>query len=130
MSRRRRKRGKLTSFRFVLFLLAVGLSGCDDVEKAAELRAAEPVGEVAAKRLASVGETERSAADLINVPVEVRKLADFVYQARGVSNTHVIATSEGNVVFDTGLAIQSAKQPRSEAPRVGKECRYRWSPDH
>jgi alkyl sulfatase BDS1-like metallo-beta-lactamase superfamily hydrolase len=112
MSRRRRKRGKLTSFRFILFLLAVGLSGCDDVEKAAELHAAEPVGEVAAKRLASVGETERSAADLINVPVEVRKLADFVYQARGVSNTHVIATSEGNVVFDTGLAIQSAKQRR------------------
>ena len=107
---RQRKRGRLTTSRVIWLLLAVGLSGCDDVKQSAELRAAEFAGDVAAKRLASIGETERSAADLINVPVEVRKLADFIYQARGVSNTHVIATSEGNVVFDTGLAIQSAKQ--------------------
>ena len=41
-----------------------------------------------------IDETERAAADLINVPVEVRKLTDVVYQARGVGNTNVVATSE------------------------------------
>lgn len=109
---RRRQCGRFASVFTIGFAIAVTFSGCDGVEKGVELRAAEWVGELATRRLASVGETERSAADLINVPVEVRNLADFIYQARGVSNTHLISTSEGNVVFDTGLAIQSAKQRR------------------
>lgn len=88
--------------------------GCDDAKKSAELAGAELVGDLAAERLAkqSEGETERAAADLINIPVEVRQLADNIWQARGVSNTHVITTPKGNVIFDTGLAIQSAKQRR------------------
>ena len=53
-----------------------------------------------------------SSSVFISIPIEVRKLADNVYQARGVANTQVIATSEGHVVYDTGLATQAAKQRR------------------
>jgi alkyl sulfatase BDS1-like metallo-beta-lactamase superfamily hydrolase len=45
-------------------------------------------------------------------PVEVVKVGEVVYQATGIANTHLIPTSEGHVIFDTGLAIQAAKQKR------------------
>lgn len=96
-----------------MIIALAGFTSCDDAKKSAELRGAEMIGDLATDRLTSgTGETERAAADLINVPVEVRKISDFIFQARGVSNTNLIATSEGNVVFDTGLAIQAAKQRR------------------
>lgn len=82
-----------------------------DARREAERRAAEAVGEVAAMALQSQ-ETGERAADLINVKIEVVELADGVLQARGVGNTHLVTTSEGHVVFDTGLATQGAKQRR------------------
>ena len=39
------------------------------------------------------------------VPIAFRTLADNVYQAAGNGNSHLIHTSEGNVVFDTGNAF-------------------------
>jgi len=107
----------------LLALTAALLAGCDDVQKAAELRAAEAVGDVAARVLDNAGDTQR-AADLINLPVEVRQLHDIVYQARGVSNVQLVETSEGHVVFDTGLAIQSAKQRRLLGEAVPGPIRY------
>jgi len=97
---------------FVSVALLSSSLGCDDVKKSAELKAAEAIGDIATERLASLGETERAANDLINVPIEVRRLHEVVWQARGVANTQLIATSEGNVIFDTGLATQAAKQRR------------------
>jgi alkyl sulfatase BDS1-like metallo-beta-lactamase superfamily hydrolase len=96
-----------------LALVAAGafLLLSQDARRAVELRAAEAVGEAATARLAEAGVTER-AADLINIPVEVRPIADSIYQARGVGNTHMIWTPEGKVIFDTGLPLQAAKQRR------------------
>ncbi|MDG2304535.1 MAG: MBL fold metallo-hydrolase [Candidatus Binatia bacterium] len=92
-----------------LFLLS------DDLRTEAKLRAGEAVGNIAQERLEGLvsesGEMER-AADLINVPIEARQLTDNVYQARGVGNVQLISTDEGNVIFDTGLSIQAAKQRR------------------
>ncbi len=112
------------SIRALLIVLGLLLAGgvtvlltSERAQKAASLRAAEAIGDVAAGRLAEAtagegeGQHERSA-DLINVPIEVVKLNDFVYQARGVGNTHLITTSEGHVVFDNGLVLQAAKQKR------------------
>jgi len=96
---------------WVVFV-AVATLACDDAKRSVEVKAAEVIGDLASERLASLGETERAANDLINVPIEVRQLADFVWQVRGVSNTHLIKTTEGNVIFDTGLATQAAKQRR------------------
>ncbi len=45
-------------------------------------------------------------------PVEVIQVGDVVFQASGIANTQIIPTSEGTVVFDTGLSIQAAKQKR------------------
>ncbi|MBW2420570.1 MAG: MBL fold metallo-hydrolase [Deltaproteobacteria bacterium] len=91
---------------------AFALLSCDDTRQEVERRAAEVIGEAATARLTGSGEGMERAADLINIPVEVRPLAEGVYQARGVGNTHMVATDEGKVVFDTGFALQAAKQRR------------------
>jgi len=73
------------------------------LKRQATLKAAEVAAEVAA-------EIVDRASDLENVPVEVVKINDFIYQARGIGNTYLIYTPEGYVLFDTGLAIQAPKQ--------------------
>lgn len=70
------------------------------LRKAAVLEMAEIAGDVA----------EGYMVD--SRPVEVVNIGDVVYQATGIANTQLIPTSEGYVVFDTGLSIQGAKQKR------------------
>lgn len=97
-------------------LLAIGgyFASSDEARRGAELRAAEVAGDLATRVVAArAGEDGGGhSSEFIKIPIEVRKLGDAIYQARGVGNTHVIATSEGHVVFDTGLATQAAKQRR------------------
>jgi alkyl sulfatase BDS1-like metallo-beta-lactamase superfamily hydrolase len=83
-----------------------------DARRAAELKAVEAIGEVAIARMAESSDGGDRAASFTEIPIEVRKLADNVYQARGIANTQLIATSEGNVLFDTGLSLQVPKQKR------------------
>lgn len=86
------------------------------IKKEAQIRTMEMIGDVAAKRLggsaAGGEETLGSAVDLIRRPIEIRKVTENVYYATGVGNTIMITTSEGNVLLDTGLVLQSAKQLR------------------
>ena len=70
------------------------------VRKAATLEMAEIAGSVAEGYMADTR------------PIEVTRVGDIVFQATGIANTQLIPTSEGHVVFDTGLAIQAAKQKR------------------
>lgn len=94
------------------------------IKKQAELKALEVIGDAATKRLDFGDEAEGthgSAVDLIKRPIEVRKIAENIYFATGVGNTIMIVTEEGNVLFDTGLVLQVAKQMKvlkevSEAP--------------
>ena len=65
-------------------------------------------GEVAAGVMDRAG--DERANQLHNVPISVEKINDYIYQARGIGNTHVITTSAGHVLFDTGLSIQAAQQ--------------------
>jgi len=109
----------------IVGLLVVGglyFAGSEDAQRSAKLRAAEVAGDIATRVVAAKSEGGGHAADFISIPIEVRKLNDFVYQARGVGNTHLIATSEGHVVFDTGMATQAAKQRRllGEAAPAGR----------
>jgi alkyl sulfatase BDS1-like metallo-beta-lactamase superfamily hydrolase len=109
----------------IVGLLVAGglyLATSDDAQRSAKLRAAEVAGDIATRVVAANSEGGGHAADFISIPIEVRKLNDYVYQARGVANTHLIATSEGHVVFDTGMATQAAKQRRllGEAAPDGK----------
>jgi alkyl sulfatase BDS1-like metallo-beta-lactamase superfamily hydrolase len=108
----------MTPLRWILgsvALLAIVLTtifiGSRDARRAVEMRAVEAMGDAAIGRLANAEGADR-AADFINIPIEVRKLNEFVYQARGIGNTNMISTSEGNVLFDVGLSLQAAKQKR------------------
>jgi len=82
-----------------------------DARQGAQNKALEKMGEAAVKRMEKSGAAEGGvAADFINIPIEAREIAKGVFQATGVGNTHLIATSEGHVVFDTGLSTQAPKQ--------------------
>ena len=70
------------------------------------------------------------------VPVSLRTLADNVYQAAGNGNSHLIHTSAGNVVFDTGNAFAGQADDhyrllRDAAPGPIRYVIYSHShPDH
>ncbi|MBT4521353.1 MAG: MBL fold metallo-hydrolase [Halieaceae bacterium] len=90
--------------------------GGSGLKRQAELKTMEIIGDMAVDRLTS-GEgdaqvTHGSAVDMIRRPIEVRTIADNVFMATGVGNSTMITTDEGNVLFDTGLVIQTAKQLR------------------
>lgn len=105
----------------LFFWLDMGSGG---LKKKAELKALEVIGDAATKRMdfGEEGEgTHGSAVDLIKRPIEVREIAENIYMATGVGNTVMIVTDEGNVLFDTGLVLQVAKQMKllkevSDAP--------------
>lgn len=97
----------------VIALLAVaaviyGNLGGADLKQKAMIEAASLAGNVAADVLDRAS-SER-ANQLHNVPISVKKINDYIFQARGIGNTHVITTSEGHVLFDTGLSLQAANQ--------------------
>ena len=50
------------------------------------------------------------ARDLEQAPVELVRINDFISMARGIGNVFLIRTSEGNVVYDTGVTWQSEQQ--------------------
>lgn len=50
------------------------------------------------------------ARDLEQAPVELVRINDFISMARGIGNVYMIRTSEGNVVYDTGVTWQSEQQ--------------------
>ena len=90
--------------------------GGEDIKKAATLKSMEVVGNIATRSM-----PDDVAGGFHKIPIEVKELAPGIYQATGISNTHMITTSEGNVLYDSGIAIQAAKHVRllkekSDAP--------------
>ena len=116
-----RPRNLLIASALVVAIVGFLLVGSGEARRGTELRAAELAGDVATRVItARSGDSHGHSADFIAFPIEVRKLAGDpdpsgafgIYQARGVANTQLVTTSEGHVVFDTGLATQAAKQRR------------------
>jgi alkyl sulfatase BDS1-like metallo-beta-lactamase superfamily hydrolase len=92
------------------------LMGGEDLKKAATLKSAELIGNIAVRSM-----PDDAAGGFHKIPLEVVQLADNVYQATGIANSHMIVTDDGNVLFDAGIGIQAAKQLRlmkekSDAP--------------
>lgn len=113
--------GKVLLLVVAVFALAAAWLYLDEdagagLKKSAKLKTMEAIGEIAVKKLSSVPGTDDgthgSAVDMIKLPIEVHKVSDNVFYATGVANTIMVTTSEGNVIFDTGLVIQAAKQLR------------------
>ena len=62
-----------------------------------------------------------AAAELITLPIAIREVAPGIFQASGVGNSFAIKTSEGSVIFDTGLIIQASEQIAKLKAAVGDE---------
>jgi alkyl sulfatase BDS1-like metallo-beta-lactamase superfamily hydrolase len=80
----------------------------EDLQQQAMIEAASIAGNVASEVM-DRADSER-ANQLHNVPISVEKINDYIYQARGIGNTHVITTSEGHVIYDSGISLQAANQ--------------------
>ena len=62
-----------------------------------------------------------AAAELITLPIAVSEVAPDIFKASGVGNSFAIKTSEGSVIFDTGLIIQASEQISKLKEVVGRE---------
>lgn len=82
-----------------------------EFKRQAQIKAVDKISDVAMERMASNPETKGSvAAEFINIPIKARELSPGIWQATGVGNTHIITTNEKDIMFDTGLPTQAAKQ--------------------
>lgn len=82
-----------------------------------EERKAELIGVLADRHIASKTPLDtnvkiKTVALLHHIPVEVEEVRENIFKASGVGNTFLIKTPEGNVLFDTGLGTQGARQKR------------------
>ena len=92
----------------VILVVAVGMwlvFGDGSVRKTAELKTVEVIGNIAMRTI-----PDDVAGGFHKIPIERRELAPGIYQATGVSNAHRIVTDAGDVLFDTGLALQVPQQ--------------------
>ena len=93
----------------------------EDARQAAKIEAFDKVGDFATDKMADAASDGNSvAAEFINTPIRARKISDGIYQATGVANTHLINTSAGQVLFDTGLSTQAAKQYKALEEAAGE----------
>lgn len=98
-------------------LIAWALLGDKFERKVTETRA-ELIGAAADRFIASNSDKAdanakvKTVAGLHHIPIEVDRFQDNIFRASGVANSFLIQTSEGNVLFDTGLATQAAKHKR------------------
>lgn len=53
---------------------------------------------------------ETPVGGLIRIPVELRRIHEFIAMATGLSNVYLITTTEGNVLVDTGFGPQAPRQ--------------------
>lgn len=92
--------------------LLLGLLACAPGAGPPSARKSEPVDPTSPKYAAIEvpKDVEMRARDLMDLPVELVRVNDFVTMARGVGNVYLIETAEGNVIYDTGVTWQSAQQ--------------------
>ena len=102
---------------YILPILLIGILAYNYIpgfKKKAQIAAVDKIGDIGMKRIASNPDAKGSvAAEFINIPIEAREISQGIWQATGVGNAHVIITSEGDVMFDTGLATQVPKQMKA-----------------
>lgn len=120
----------LTATLSALIGVGIGLviSGTDTGRMINE-RKAEVVGGIADQFIASQSKHDpnlkvKTVNGLHSIPVEVDRFQKNIFRASGVANTFLVKTSEGNVLFDTGLATQAAKHKRLLQEAAGGDVAY------
>ena len=88
-----------------------------DLGRSAQERQAEAMGSLASRYVAAQTELDERApvqtvAGLNLIDIKVDRFQGNILRATGVANTYLVQTAEGNLVFDTGLSTQAAKQKR------------------
>ena len=88
----------------------------ETLKRKATLSTMEVVGNIAVRNM-----PDDVAGGFHQIPIELKQIDDNIYQATGISNAHLIQTSEGYVLFDSGIAIQAAQhvklmEPIAEGP--------------
>ncbi|NND83318.1 MAG: MBL fold metallo-hydrolase [Gammaproteobacteria bacterium] len=104
------------AFTWVLVLAWLALG--ETFERYVGERKAEVIGNVADRYIASQSaqadpnQAVKTVAGLHHIEIEVDQPLPNVYRAKGVGNSFLIHTPDGNVLFDAGLGTQAAKQKR------------------
>lgn len=86
----------------LLTILAIAYGLCAQIVVAAE--------EGTASQRSVLIDLEHSPVELHRIPIEVSQVSDRVYVASGITKLYLIATTEGNVLFDAGFSGQASKQ--------------------
>jgi glyoxylase-like metal-dependent hydrolase (beta-lactamase superfamily II) len=120
--------GKRTGAAIVVLALLGGYVAWqqrDNVELSYREQISRMAGSRAAREMRSVVADNNSrglaAAELITLPIEVTEVVPGIWRASGVANTFVLATTEGLVIFDTGLVIQAGEQKQRLLQAAGNQ---------
>lgn len=83
----------------------------DGLRRKLALQTVDSIHDLAVNRMRdNAAHGSGTAAEFIDIPIEVTQISPDIFQVTGVANTHVISTPQGNVMFDTGLSLQVPKQ--------------------
>ena len=101
------------------------LPNLDSLQSKARQTIASAAGKAAVANMSGVVAENNArglaAAELITLPIAVSEVAPGIFQASGVGNSFAIKTSEGSVIFDTGLIIQASEQIAQLKAAVGDD---------
>lgn len=90
----------------------------DSFQRYADEKQAEVIGSLADRYIAGQSaqanpdSNVKTVADLHHIEIKVDQYQDNIFRASGVSNSFLIKTEQGNVLFDTGLVTQGARHKR------------------
>ncbi|WP_062262143.1 MBL fold metallo-hydrolase [Endozoicomonas arenosclerae] len=118
MSRKFLKLGLTVSISVAVGIGAGMLLSSDKTSRIINERKAEALGTLASKAIASKvapadpNATVKTVSTLHHIPMEVKTYKENIFLATGVGNTYLVKTSEGNILFDTGLPLQGAAHKR------------------
>ncbi|MGI9273957.1 MAG: MBL fold metallo-hydrolase [Endozoicomonas sp.] len=93
-------------------------------ERKAEVMGAAADRYIASKSVIDPNVKVKTVAGLHHISIEVDQFQGNIYRASGVANTFLVNTPAGNVLFDTGLGTQTAKQKRLLQEAVGGDLKY------
>ena len=115
------RRNLLVSLGAIALIAAV--IGRNTLEQSVRDTVTRLVGQAAVSNMSSLvaENTGRglAAAELITLPISVTEVASGIFQASGVGNSFALTTPDGNVIFDTGLIIQSSEQVAKLKAMIG-----------
>jgi len=108
-----------------VLLAVLVLPNLDALQSKARQTIASAAGKAAVANMSGVVAENNArglaAAELITLPIKVDEVAPDIFRASGVGNSFAIKTSEGSVIFDTGLIIQASEQITKLKETVGDQ---------